>query len=122
MNQIVNNNLTEIETLFNMLGSLPVIGMVSGSVRVTAGAVQTVSAVIFATASFIAKSCVSNLNERAVWADRTEIGVNHIYHGIGNIFRGAVEGIMSFTLIGSVCLFVVQIASERKFQPLVLQY
>ncbi len=107
--------LTKIETGFNVTGSVPVVGMFSGSVRFIAGKVQAVVGAIMAAVGFIAQILHSE-NARD-WRKIKNEGVQQLTHGALNALRGLAEAFLGWTVLGSIGLLVYQLGRNEKFAP-----
>lgn len=112
----VNKTLTKIETGFNIAGSIPIVALLSSSVRYTAGIVQACVGAAIAGISMLAQM-VSNQNTK--WERFSQKGIEHLTHGVLNAVRGMVEGVAAATLLGTLIIFGVQAARPEKFAPIV---
>ncbi|KIC77020.1 hypothetical protein DB41_DM00050 [Neochlamydia sp. TUME1] len=107
--------LNKIEKQFNILGSLPVIGIYSGIVRFIAGNVQATAGAILAGAGYI--GMVFDEKNKRKWKHMTNCGIHQFFHGILNIIRGYGETVLAGTAYGSFALLIYQLTSCEQFNP-----
>lgn len=111
----VNKAFTQIETCFNVAGSLPIISLVSASIRSMAAQVQVVAGAVFGLIGFLGHLVSNNPK----WVTMGQMGVSHIIHGAANFGRSIVELFLGTLFVGSLFLFVYQIGSSRQFAPII---
>jgi len=112
-----NRILTQIETGFNVLDSLPVVSVASSLIRATAGKVQMLVGAFLALTGTLGQ--LINSSDQKKWEKLTKIGLEHMTHGGLNLLRGAGEfllGVYTYG-IGNLVLFGIQFASENGFEP-----
>jgi hypothetical protein len=112
----LNRDITEIETAFNFAGSLPVIAIVSGTLRTLAGTIQAVVASVIVVIGIIALAFNRESNE---YKDLVCQGLFHCLQGGLNDIRGTVEVALGATIIGPLVLLGAQLLSDRQFAPIV---
>jgi hypothetical protein len=116
-----NKIATKTEVAFNIAGSLPVISIASGALRMAIGKTQLVAGLVL----FFAGTCLSSNSHnlpknfsRAQLNRATRLGNEHVKHGALNLIRGAGEfslGVSTMGL-GNLALFALQ--TKNKFQPI----
>lgn len=112
----LESNIIKVETAFNILGSIPVIGVFSGAARVTLGKVQFVAATVFTAISLVA-ALISKGGESDKWMMRAQKGANHMFHGAANVIRGLAECVLAATIGGSLIPLGIQLLSPNGFAP-----
>jgi hypothetical protein len=110
----LNHTLNNIERGFNVAGSIPFVGAWSGLARAPLGQAQFITGIALSVVGLIG-SKVSNNNLH--WKKITQIGVEHILHGLLNTIRGIVEFILGITLMGSFVMLLPNLINEDKFSP-----
>lgn len=115
--QRFEQNITSIETGFNVAGSVPVVGCGSGLIRAYLGKVQLVVGAIFATAGYFGALLTSDPATKAMFAKIMAKGVHHVLHGTANFGRGVAECLLGLTIVGSVALLIIQARSDEGFAP-----
>jgi len=106
-----NETFTKIEKAFNIAGGIPIVGIVSGSLRAMAATIQAVVAFLFAAFSMVAQ-LIDSANA-GKWEERASLGLEHMIHGGLNYLRAIGE---VFTSTLAVPL-IVQLCREDKFEP-----
>lgn len=117
----VSEKLNKIETKLNMAGSIPIVGIISGSFRASVGVIQLVAGAVFAFIGFIGKQ----LNGNPILKQMAKRGPEFIIHGILNQIRGQIEIIAALTIVGSITLGAYQLwvrenqTGENGFRPFI---
>ena len=114
---ILEKNITRTETFFNILGSIPVVSIVSGMVRSIVCKIYFVAGMIFTAFSLLFMAYFSRTEAFDRWAHLAEKGALHMFHALANVFRGYTESSLGCTTIGSFILLAVQLVSEEGFAP-----
>ena len=116
----VNKNFSNAEEFFNFVGSIPIVGIISGTLRVTAGKVQIVAAIIsgsvLAASSIILDVLHLNYKKKEI-EYLSRYCFEHALHGCLNVARGMTEAATSASIFGSIALFVIQSGSRNGFNP-----
>jgi hypothetical protein len=109
-------NLTKVETAFNVAGSIPVIAIASGSVRMLAGMVQSATGQTITRVGLIAQVVSGGKNE---YKNLVSLGLFQSLHGNLNIERGFYEVLIGATVVGPLVLLGAQLLSDHKFAPII---
>lgn len=109
----INKSAHMIEKAFNVAGSLPIIGIFSGTVRAIAGQVQAVAGATFALIGLVRQQFSTD----AKWSEMTRAGVEHGMHGMLNVIRGLGESMLSTLVIGSAIPLAFNLYKTEKFSP-----
>ena len=112
----INENLTQIETGFNVAGSIPIVAIFSGPLRVACAKIQFIAGGILGVAGFVGQLVGSN--ERK-WEIVASHGVENMIHGSFNVLRGVSEFIIGLTAIGPLGLLFGQMISNNRFAPII---
>lgn len=104
-------DLNEVEKGFNIAGSIPIVGVVSGAVRVVASVVQMAAGVVLAGIGLL-HAAVNGFK-----SDVFASGRKHFSHGGLNLGRGCIEMCLATSFLALVW-FGVQALSPIKFQPI----
>lgn len=110
----IHQGLTNIERDFNIVGSLPLIGVASGATRHVLGDIQITAGITIGLLG-LGGQIVHPFDKEM--QKMTSLGVEHIIHGALNSIRGVAEGICSITVVGSIIPFSIQVLSENGFNP-----
>ena len=110
----IKNVFTNIEKAFNIAGSIPIVSLVSGTLRILAGKVQ-----ILAGAVIAATGCINFLiNPSEKWANMSKMGSEFMIHGALNSLRGFGEALLcASTIIGNVLLLIPNMVKDDMFSP-----
>lgn len=111
----IDDLFNDVESKFNIAGSLPLIASFSGTMRILAGQVQFVAGAILAVIGVVQK----NKGERG-GQELSDLGYKHLVHGLANVGRGSVEAFLGsfFFGLGSLLLLSSQTLSGRGFDPI----
>lgn len=112
----LNENLTAIETYFNIAGGIPLVGILSGGLRIVAGKVQLVAGIVLAFAK--SNSEKHQDPKKRTYEDWSKEGPHYIKHGVLNILRGIGEVVIGETIVGSLFLLAIQMLTNQ-FAPVV---
>ncbi len=104
--------LTDIETGFNIAGSIPFVSVFSASLRATAGTIQLIAGIVLG----VQAEKFKNSKEGKALSER---GVIQLKHGALNIGRAIIEGFLGHRFIGSLFLLAGQLLSPNRFAPIV---
>lgn len=120
----INEMATKIETGFNVLGSLPFIGAVSGLLRIVAGKIQIVASAVLVLVGIIGAAVSRAPHARFRFRQMRELGKEHVIHGLLNIIRGAVEFFAGTSFagtslrgFGSLFMLIPNLSQDRMFSP-----
>lgn len=113
----IDRALTNAETTFNVLGSIPAVAMFSGSLRAVAGKVQFVVATILTGISSLGSLFSRSESEQQKWDHRAKAGLEYMTHGALNFCRGVGEAFLGYTLFGSLIPLYIQLSSKEMFAP-----
>jgi len=117
---LIDDSLTEIERMFNLAGSIPIVAIVSGIVRATAGKVQAIAGLVLVGVGNAGQWFQPSNSVK--WEQLTAQGVRHATHGVLNMAVGLGECVAGFTIVGSLVLLVYRTAHGfdpiYKYQPL----
>jgi ABC-type sulfate transport system permease component len=114
------SSLTQVETGFNKLGAVPLLGAFSGAARTLCAKVQIAVAAVFLLIGLVGL-CVSSSSEEP--KKQIELGLNHILHGALNYTRGIAEFTAGATILGSLGILAIHIlgrkteAGQSAFRP-----
>lgn len=109
----IEETLTAVEKQFNIFGSIPIVGCISGALRAIAGKIQFAAGIIIGAIGLILH--VFNKDHQKLFPT----GAGHAIHGALNLLRGTVECILGVTLLGSFALLLIQALSTNGFEPTV---
>lgn len=112
----LNKTLTKTEEGFNFAGSLPLVAIVSGALRMLVGTVQAIAGAIIGMVGLV--GMIVNPESRK-WEDISKSALENFAHGGMNLFRGFGEYILGLTVFGTLGLLALQLTSENKFQPII---
>lgn len=112
----LNNTLTNVERSFNIAGSIPVVALVSGSLRATAAKAQFLAGLAFGLVGLIGQIASANTKK---YENITDKASEQIIHGFLNFVRGTAELLLGITFIGTLGILAYQSLSERKFEPII---
>lgn len=121
--QEVNKLFTDAEKIFNIVACIPILGVLSSTVRGFLGQVQALCGVGIAAISEVGKLMTSNKGEeyhlKQKWEVLSQFGLEFAVHGCLNTLRGTFEaGIGTYTLgMGNILLLVPNMANNRNFNP-----
>lgn len=107
---------TSVEKGFNILGSLPIIAIFTSPIRATGSKIQMFVGGAMGFAGFVSQ-CVGVKEKK--WTNLTGKGGELFLHGALNWIRALGEFILSFTIVGSIGLFIGQLTSPRPFAPII---
>jgi hypothetical protein len=113
----IDDTLTDIETYFNIAGSLPVVSFFSSVLRFLAGKVQAIAGFLICLVG-LGGQCFDSDNARK-WEGVTHEGGIQLIQGALNMVRSVGECVLALTIFGSLILWFGQAASENGFKPLV---
>lgn len=105
----------ETERCFNIAGSIPLVGIISGGIRASAAQIQATAGLIFACIGLAG----TFLSSEKKWGNITVLGTEHLIQGCLNTLRGVGEFFVGCTIIGSAVLGAWQYGSANKFNPIV---
>lgn len=111
------------EAALNDLGKLPVVGILSGAIRVLFGTAEMISAIavaIFTGFAAIYHACAGNelqLDECRTWANNS---LNYFFQGFFNTFRGALEIAQPLGL--AIYLSDLKERRRHSYEAVILQY
>jgi hypothetical protein len=110
---------TDIERAFNVAGNIPYVGIVSGSLRAVAGKMQAIAGLAFCIIGVVGTAIAHNSKVKHRYQNLTNLGVQHLRHGILNMIRGIIEvGLgCSFGGFGSVFMLIPNLSQDRAFDP-----
>lgn len=110
----LNHTLNSVERAFNVAGSIPFVGAWSGLARAPLGQAQFITGIALSVVGFIGSK---TSRDSLKWKKVTEVGVEHILHGLLNTIRGIVEFLLGITLMGSFVMLLPNLINEDKFSP-----
>ncbi|MFI5343958.1 MAG: hypothetical protein ACHQUC_07040 [Chlamydiales bacterium] len=115
----VNNVATAIETGFNLTGTIPIVGIFSGVLRLVAGKTQAVAGLLFFGIGVIGGLVASSCLARHRFQVMRHLGAEHFNHGVANMVRGIAEVIagVSFGGLGSLLMLIPNLAQDNAFSP-----
>lgn len=115
----INQVATAVETGFNVVGSMPVIGAGSGLLRMVAGKVQAVTAAVLVIVGLIGEATTSSLVAKLRFRHIKRLGMEHLQHGLLNVIRGAVEFFAGTSLhgFGSLFMLIPNLGQDKIFSP-----
>lgn len=110
---------TEIERGFNVAGNIPVVSIVSGSLRMLVGKAQAVAGALLWAASKVGAATTADRLSKRRFALLGKFGAMHFQHGLANIFRGMVEVTLGGTFggLGSIFMVIPNLSEPRPFDP-----
>ncbi len=111
----INCFATDVETTFNMIDSIPMLGAFPSAARVTMGQVQFCAGFVFGLIG-LAGCIVSPRSGN--WEDLKTESFRHAYHGALNVIRGTCEVVLSGSVVGGICSLIIQ-ATTNRFAPIV---
>jgi hypothetical protein len=106
-----NEGLDKLERFFNIAGSIPIVGSVSGSIRASLANVQFVTGVVLGVIGLFTRDVSEPKKVQVV-----HLGVEHIFQSVLNMIRGIGEMIAAATIVGSVFFLVPQLI-KNSFAP-----
>lgn len=110
--------MTAVDTAFNIAGSIPVVGALSGSIRCSTYAeIQLVAGIAFMGIGLFAQALSSEPQE---WKRLTSLGVETFKHSFLNLGRGLLEAVLGLTIVGSPLLLIPNL--PRGFKPWFFEY
>lgn len=112
----INKKLTDLETSFNLAGSIPVVAIFSSVLRIVAGKVQIFVSIFFGLTGLMGRIFSS---DPKYYEEMTKKAAEHIKHGALNWIRGVGESLLAVTVLGTLGLLVYQACSETKFEPII---
>jgi hypothetical protein len=115
----INQSFTHIETRFNQFNTIPVLGIPGGYVRAILGKIQATAGAIIGMVG-LAGMLVNQDDLR--WRKISQLGAEHLIHGVLNIMRGfseAVVGVVGLGLagVGSLFLIIPNMCQRDSFSP-----
>lgn len=114
----INKSLTEMEMVFNGLACLPIIGIVSSSLRLVIGLIQSiVGALLYLIASIALHICRTTGWDASRWQLLQLMGKEQLLHGSFNMARSLTEFSLAALTLGIVTS-VFNLKREFPFQPL----
>ena len=108
----MERTMTNVETALNVTGSIPLVSIVTGAIRVIIGKIQFIAAAIFALYAAVREHSSANLREKAEWAKQKNIAIEYMAHGALNVIVGSAE----MLLLGSAALSIYRLA-RNDFTP-----
>ncbi|MBX7067375.1 MAG: hypothetical protein K1X28_09100 [Parachlamydiales bacterium] len=112
----LNKTLTNVEKTFNFVDSIPVVGIFSSALRISAAKIQIFVSAIVGLFGLIGQLVSSNVRK---WEEITQKAGEHLLHGALNFIRGVGEFLLALTIVGSIGLLAYQHYSENKFEPII---
>jgi hypothetical protein len=112
----INETFTSVEKKFNIAGSIPLVGVISGSLRSLAGQIQAIAGLVFAAAAVVAQ--VFDIANSKKWEERSVQGLEYALHGGFNFLRGTLETFGAAMVIPSLISLGVQFTSKNGFEPI----
>lgn len=112
----INETFSAVERNFNIAGSIPFVGVISGSLRSLAGQIQAIAGLIFAVVAVVAQ--IFDQANSQKWEERSVQGLEHALHGGFNFLRGTLEAFGAATVIPSLISLGVQCSSKNGFEPI----
>ncbi len=112
----INETFTDMEKVFNIAGSLPVVAIFSSGLRLAAAKIQIAASVVIGGFSLLSL-VVSHFSKK--WEDVFLLAGEHLLHGILNLIRASGELLAGFTVIGSLVFLAYQLLSENRFEPII---
>lgn len=114
----INRELNRFETRLNVLGSIPLIGVGSGFVRICFGNVQFVAGCGIGSLGLIGQLIHGDSKSMD---NLTKVGSEHMMHGALNSIRGVGEMFTAESRIGPIPLSIIplsiQLLSKEGFAP-----
>ena len=112
---VINNYLNQASTAFNVVDSLPVVGLLTSYLRIEIYKTAAVATSLLAGVG-LAGQLIQPEDKK--WRDLTNNTLDLTLHFISEVFRGYMELILAFTVIGSAALFLAQFISKNEFNPI----
>jgi len=119
----INTIATNIEKIFNIMETLPFIGIMSSELRVNAGKLQVVAGALLSAFAevghLMAYQHGGTKSKLERWQLLSKMGTEHIQHGCLNILRGTAGLLCGSTLfgMGSIFLVIPNMINHRNFAP-----
>ncbi len=101
------------ERLYNKMGAIPLVAIVSGLHRACLGVAQAVGALFIGMIGLIGKL----FSDREVFNENISILTTHFYQGVLNTCRGIGECLAGATIIGSLLILLREKISGNNFDP-----
>lgn len=113
----------DIEKIFNIAGSTPWVGFLSGTIRTVFGYSQIISGIALTAISELGLM-IANISKTDIalipkWQILSKLGIEFTIHGCLNIIRGTGEAMIgTYTFgLGNILLTLPNLSSERNFAP-----
>lgn len=111
----LNNLATKVEHNFNIAGSIPIVGVISGGTRIFSGKIQILASLVFGGVGLTNQV----FSDKEKWKNMTHAAGEHLIHGVLNVIRAIAEILLGVTVLGSLGLLAYQSSSETGFDPII---
>ncbi len=115
----INNTLTKVEKNFNIAGSLPIVGLVSGPTRAVAGKIQFLAGLAFFAIGAVG---IALGKDKKYWTKVASFGAEQVIHGALNCIRGYGEFLLAKCYGLNFMLFIWQNRKDVGFEPQFFKY
>lgn len=107
----LDKTLAKAEEALNLVGYIPLVSLLSATLRSLGGMLQTLLSLIFAAVNFVA----GFISKKPRHFRNFRLSVHYIFHGIFNIIRAKIEAVPCLSLI--TCLPYDRLLKKRFKYP-----